>query len=239
MKKINFLILITLFSNSLWSQVNENYSDKLLATSFKAYQEVDFELSYAMFPFIKKRFLEHLKDTISFTNPYDSLSKHMGIRYSSDSLVKTYSWSERDTGCCHFSEIYAQFRTKAGNIKFIDLDNGNQDIFITDLKMIEIKNKTYYLILGSGTCCGGKHYATANVYEIKNDALYKSEAIFNDEANLYIGANRGSSISLKYSPEQKILSYFSYGEMTDSGFYRRKSSIVKWKLKKQGFKRID
>jgi len=242
MRKFKFLILITLFSNSLLGQVNDNYSDELLTTSFKAYQEVDFELSYNMFPFIKKRFLEHLEDTSSFTNPYNSLSKYIGIKYSSDSLLKTYSWNERDTGCCYSSEIYAQFKTKSGDIKFIDLkdlDDGGGDVFITDLKMIEINNKPYYLILGWGTCCGGKHYSTAKVYEIKNGSLYKSESIFNDKADLYIGANRGEKMELKYSPEQKILSYFSYGEQTDSGFYEQKKSVVKWELKKQGFKRIN
>lgn len=223
-------------------QINDNYSDELLSNSFKAYQEVDFELSSNMFPFIKKRFLEHLKDTSSFSNPYDSLSKYIDIKYTSDSLLKTYSWSERDTGCCYSSEIYAQFKTKSNNIKFIDLkefEDGDEDFFITDLKMIEIKNKRYYLILGWGTCCGGKHYSTAKVYEIKNESLYKSEAIFNDEADLYIGANRGQKIELKYSPEQKILSYNSYGEITDSGFYGPKKSGIKWKLTKQGFKRVN
>jgi len=243
MRAFKFLIIITFLSNTVVGQVNDNYSDKLLSTSFKAYQEVDIELSNSMFSFIKERFLEHLKDTTSFTNPYDSLSKYIGIRHSSDSLVKTYSWGERDFGCCHSSEIYAQFKTKSGNIKFIDLKGPNhdgEDIFITDLKMIEIKNKPYYLILGWGTCCGGKHYSTAEVYEIKNDSLYKSEHIFDDKTDLYIGANRSNPIGLEYDPEQKILSYYSYGEIGDSGFYdQKKAVVIKWKLNKKGFKRIN
>jgi len=242
MSKFNFLILITFICNSLFGQINENYFDKLLASSFKAYQEVDFELSNNMFPFIKKRFLEHLQDSSSFTNPFDSLSSYIEIKYASDSLVRTYSWNERDNGCCYSSEIYAQFKTESGNIKYIDLkdaDDGDEEIFITDLKMIKLKNKPFYLILGWGTCCGGKHYATAKVYGIKNDSFYKSENIFNDEANLYIGANRGDTIDLKYSSSQKLLSYNSYGELGDSGFYEQEKSVVKWKLYKKGFKRIN
>lgn len=242
MKKISFIIIVIFLCNSALGQTNDNYSDELLSKSFKAYQEVDFEFSYHMFPFIKKRFLNHLKDSSSFSNPHDSLSKYIGIKYSSDSLVKTYSWNERDAGCCYSSEIYAQFKTKLGDIKFIDLkdlDDGDEDVFIKDIQMIEIENKPYYLILGWGTCCGGKHYSTAKVYEIKNGSFYKSKSIFNDKTDLYIGANRGSEIELKYSTKQKILSYNFYGKIGDSGFYEQKKTIVKWKLKKKGFKKIN
>lgn len=240
MSKFKFLVLITLVSNSLLGQTNDNYSDELLSSSFNAYMQVDYELAYNMFPFIKKRFLEHLKDTSSFANPYDSLSKHIDIRKTSNNLLKTYSWPVRDTGCCHRSVIYAQFKTASGDINFIDLNETDGGyIFITDLKMIEIDNKPYYLILGWGSCCQGTHYATAKIYEIKNGSLYKSEAMFNDKAYLSIGANRGAKIDLKYSPEQKILSYNSYGEGNDSGFYRHEKNVVKWKLKNEVFKRIN
>ena len=110
MKKIIILVTITLVSNLLLAQIDKKYSDELLTKSFKAYQEVDFELSYEMYPFIKKRFLEHLKDTSSYTNPYDSLSLYISIRQTTDKLVKTYTWSVRDTGCCYSTETYAQYK---------------------------------------------------------------------------------------------------------------------------------
>ena len=241
MRKFKVIVLFIFVGNLVWGQSDDNYSDKLLSTSFKAYQEVDFELSNHMFPFIKKRFLEHLADSTSFSNPYDSLSNYIKIIKSPDDLLKTYSWSERDTGCCYSSEIYAQFKTKAGEIKFIDLkdgDDGDQDNFITDLYAIVINNKPYYLILGWGTCCGGTHYANAKVYEIRDGSLYKCETIFNDKDDVFIQANRNQRISLNYSPEEKMLSYNSYGEMNDSGFYGEQIAVVKWKLEKQGFKKI-
>ena len=233
--------MVFLISHALLGQENNNYSDELLSSSFKVYQEVDFEFSYAMFPFIKKRFLEHLKDTSSFSNPYDSLSKYVGIKNAEDRLLKTYSWNERNAGCCHPTVIYAQFKTKSGDIKFIDLkdtDNGDEAVFITDLKRIEVNKKPYYLVLGWGTCCGGTHYSTAKIYEIRNDALYKSKSIFNGETDLKIGANRGQYIELKYLPEQKVLSYNSY-KRDDNGFYDTEKKVVKWKLKNEGFKRIN
>lgn len=245
MKKIVlFITITTLVSYSLLAQIDKKYSDELLSSSFKAYQEVDFEFSYHMYPFIRKRFLEHLNDTSSFNNPYDSLSKYVSIKRTSDKLVKTYAWSVRDTGCCYSTETYVQYETKSGDIKFVDLkklddfSEGVEEVFTTDLKMITINNKPYYLILGWGTCCGGKHYSTAKIYEIKNGVLQKSKSMFNGENELYIGANRGSKIELKYYPKQKTLSYNSSGEMNDSGFYSRESVIVKWKLRKSGFKKV-
>ena len=61
MSKFKFLVLITLVSNSLLGQTNDNYSDELLSSSFNAYMEVDYELAYNMFPFIKKKILRTFK----------------------------------------------------------------------------------------------------------------------------------------------------------------------------------
>ncbi|WP_148639339.1 hypothetical protein [Aquimarina longa] len=241
MRRLKILILTILFSSTLFGQISDNYSDKLLSTSFKAYGAVDSRFGYAMYPFIKERFLEHLKDSSSFSNPYDSLSKYIDIRHSLDGLAKTYSWRVRDSGCCYASETYLQYKTESGAIKYVDLKKiGNEggDIFITDLQMIKIKSKPYYLILGWGTCCGGKHYTTVKVYEIKDGSLHKSKSIFNGEDDIYIGANRGQKMELKYLPEEKILSYNSYKLKEEIGFYEREKKLVKWKLTKQGFKKM-
>jgi len=104
--------------------------------------------------------------------------------------------------------------------------------------MINIKNKIYYLILGWGTCCGGKHYSQVKVYEIENNKLQKAPPLFKSKTDLYIGANRGSKIGLKYNTDSKILSYNSYGEMNDTGFYSREKKFTQWKLTKTGFKKI-
>ena len=71
--------------------------------------------------------------------------------------------------------------------------------------------------------------------EIKNDNLYRCDLVFNDQAEIYAGANRGQKIGLKYDPVLKILSYNSYGEITDSGFYEPNRTEVKWYLKETGF----
>ncbi|MBJ2175860.1 hypothetical protein JBL43_16520 [Aureibaculum sp. A20] len=243
MHKVLYIAYLLLICNSYtFSQVEENYSDELLSSSFKLYHEADMYLANYMYSFIKKRFIDHLKDTTSFSNPYDSLSKHVSIGRSSDGLMKTYSWSERDFGCCHGTETYAQFKTSSGSIKFIDLDEqpeGYEEVFITGLQLIKIKKKSYYLIFGNGTCCGGTHYSTARVYEIKEDTLHKSDSLFNTKSELYIGANRSQTIALTYDSEKKILSYNSYAYLDDTGFYANMKTVIQLKLTDNGFQKIE
>ena len=236
-----FTVLLLLVTTAI-GQTRDNYSDELLTSSFKLFQSADFELANHMLPFLRERFIKELKDTSSFTNPYDSLSKYIGIKYSSDSLLKTYCWSERSGSCCHTSATFAQFKTKSGEIKYIDLEEAEDhgvEIFITDVQTIEIDENPYYLILGRGSCCGGKHYEVARVYEISNDTLIKSDSVFNHETEVYVGANRSREIDLNYSPESRILSYKSYVFDDASGFYRDEQSEVKWKLTKKGFKKMN
>jgi hypothetical protein len=236
------LILIISLSQSLSGQTEDNYSDKLLTSTFKVFLSADFELADYIRPFVRERFIKELKDTSSFSNPFDSLSNYIGIKYSSDSLIKTYCWSERNEGCCHTSETFVQYKTSSGKIKYVDLDEleeGNEEIFITDLYVIEIQNKPLYLILGWGTCCGGKHYRTARVYEFFNDTFVKSDSVFENEGEIYIEANRLQEIELAYSQDSKILSYNSFVYNKDMGFYTEEKTVVKWKLTTKGFRRIN
>ena len=242
MKKRNYILIsLLLLVNSAIGQTRTNYSDHFLTSSFKVFQAADFELGYHILPFLRERFIKELEDTTSFRNPYDSLSNYIGIKHSSDSLLKTYCWSERNGSCCHTSSNFAQFKTKTGKISYVDLDefeDHDEDIFITDLQKIEIEKKPYYLILGWGTCCGGKHYETARVYEITNDDLIKCDSIFNNESEIHSGANRTQEIELKFDTELKTLSYNSYVFDDDIGFYTEEKYEVIWKLTNSGFKKI-
>lgn len=241
-KGILTLLLISSFIKLVSGQTRNNYSDDILTSSFKLFQSADFELANHMLPFIRERFVAELKDTSSFANSYDSLSNYIGIKYSSDSLLKTYCWSERSGGCCHTSAIFAQFKTKSGEIKYLDLETQEDDgteIFITDLQRIEINDSAFYLMLGWGTCCGGKHFQVAKIYEISNETLVQVDSVFDKETTLYVGANRSQKIELKYSSISKILSYNNYVFDDDIGFYTNQKSEVKWKLKKNGFKKIN
>lgn len=241
LKRFICFILIQFSAANMPAQIDHDYSDQLLSGSFKIYHDADFELSYHLFPFIKERFLEHLADSSSFSNPYVQLGEQINIKTAGDQLLKTYSWEQRDSGCCPSTEIYAQFKTRSGTISYVnlkELQQGDEEIFITDLQLIEINAKPYYLILGYGTCCGGKHYGRATVYEIKEESLVKVDHVFAERSDIEAEANRSQKIELKYDPVSKILSYNSYGELTDSGFYGPDKIEVKWQLKKGGFESI-
>lgn len=240
--RIIIFLVVTFVGLAAFGQDQVNYHEQRLASSFKLFQTADFELANHMLPFIRERFIEELKDTSSFVNSYDSLSKYIGIRYSSDSLLKTYCWSERNGGCCQTSATFAQFKTKSGRIKYLDLETSIEDgaeIFITDLQRIEINNEPLYLMLGWGTCCGGKHYQLARIYQITEETLVQVDSVFDNETTLFIEANRSQKIDLKYSPESRILSYNSYVFDDEIGFYTNEKSEVKWKLKLNGFKKMN
>ena len=225
-----------------FGQKKENYSDQFLSESFKVFHSADFDMAYHLKPFIRKRFVGELKDSSSFYNPYDSLSrKYVRIKYSSDSLVKTYSWDERSGSCCHSSATFAQFKTQNGRINYVDLEKPYHDgieIFITDLQKIEFNDSSYYLILGWGTCCGGKHYEIARLYQILNNQFIQVDSMINGKKDLIIGANRGSDINLEYNPERKELSYNFYEFDDDIGFYKKEKKLVTLSLKKNGFKKL-
>lgn len=241
MKNRYIILLIAICLGQLALGQNKNdYSDQLLTSSFKLFQSADLELANHMLPFIRERFENELKDTSSFENSYDSLSNYIGIKYASDGLLKTYCWSERSGGCCHTSATFAQFKTKSGKIKYRDLESPKDDgteIFITDLQKIEFNDNSYYLILGWGTCCEGKHYEIARIYQIREDNFVQVDAVFEGQKDLFIGANRDNEIELKYNPELKELTYNHYEFDDETGFYTREKSMIKWTLKKDGFKK--
>ena len=240
-KGIIIFLLLSCLVAPVWGQSKEEYTDELLSRSFQVFQSADVELAYHILPFLRERFIQELDDSSSFSNPFDSLSNFIDIRLTPDSLLKTYCWSERNGACCHTSATFAQFRTNSGHVNLVDLEEleeGVEEVFITGLHQLEIQKKTHYLVLGWGTCCGGKHYSTARVYEVLNDSLVKSGSVFNDESEIYAGANRSQKIEMVYSAESGILSYYSYKFNEDTGFYTEDQSLVQWKLTRNGFKKL-
>jgi len=239
MLRFNFISLLFLVFNlnlfNVHCQTAHNSTDQFLTSSFKTFQSADFEMAYHILPFFAGTFY---KDSASFYNPFDSLSNYISIKYSSDSLLKTYSWSERNGSCCHTSATFAQFITRSGKIDFVDLEKPNHEgveIFIQDLQMIPINNEPHYLILGWGTCCGGKHYATARIYKVVGDSLIQCDSVFNDEKEIYIGGNRSQELGLNFDSKNRILTYNLYDLDEEIGFYKKSFTKESWQLKNKGF----
>ena len=233
------LFLFCLILPTSWSQEKNQYKDQFLSKSFETFQNSDFQMAYHTLPFLKERFEEELRNESSFTNPFDSLSQRIGIMVSSDSLLKTYCWSERNGGCCHTSATYAQYKTHEGKIQFIDLEDtqvGDEEVFLIALHTIIINGSTHYLILAGGTCCGRKHYQTARIFKIVDNSFTLLQPAFGDTNQLRVGANRSQEIKLKYSEEKNTLSYLEYKYNPEVGFYAEKPKEKLWKLTKSGFK---
>lgn len=241
MKTFKILCLTFISCVSLASaQTEYNYSDELLTNTFKTYQLADIELSDHILPYLQERFLEELQDTTSFSNPYDSLSNYVAIKYSKNKLLKLYSYTERNYGCRWLASTLAQFKTVSGAIKTVNFDEIaseiDEDLYVLDMQQISINNEPHYLVIGIGGHCGNQKYSVARVYKIVNEALVLCNAIFKDKSELDAGSNRSKKVEMKYDPEREILSYNKYNYDDDRGGYGHESTIEQWKLSKTGFK---
>ncbi|MEM7161624.1 MAG: hypothetical protein AAF487_04210 [Bacteroidota bacterium] len=242
--KVHILLFFLLSSSLLHlsGQDQHSYSDEFLTSTFSLFHQADFELAYHMLPFVRKRFIKEIEDPQSFRNPYDSLSKYMRTLFSADSIIKTYSWDERNGGCCYCSATFAQFKTDSGSIKYVDLENHEEsgtEIFISHLHSLKVNDEPTYLILGQGSCCGGKHYASARLFSIINEELVQMESAFDQEMDLFIGANRSQEFELRYDPKKKILSYWEHEFDGNTGFYTNNKTLVKWQLQADGFLKLN
>jgi len=242
MRATIFAVLLIGGITCLQGQPSSSYSDQMLTATFKVFRAADFELAHHILPFLRKRFETELSAPSSFSNPYDSLSQYVAIRVTPDSMLKTYCWDERNGSCCYTSATFAQYKTDAGEVKYLDLEaveGGDEEMFITDVQLVAFNQKPHYLILGWGTCCGGKQYETARLFEIRNDSLHKCDSVFEGEPDLYVGANRGDEIGLRYDTEHKELSYYRYVFDEKVGFYKDEKKLIRWKLTHAGFERVD
>jgi len=242
-KHLIILILVCCWTNWGLAQTTDNYSDEILTSSFKIFRSADFELRDYILPFLRKRFIKEIQDTASFSNPYDSLSNYITIRRSVDKLLNIYCWNERNSGCRWSYTTFAQFKTKSGKIKTVNFEkvgaDYDEDLYISELQKIEINNEPHYLVIGYGGHCGNHIYAIARVYKIVNNSIIKCDAIFGNESEIESGTSRTGKIEMRYSSERKILSYYKYIFDEHYGFYSNKKSMIKWKLTKEGFRKIN
>lgn len=132
-----------------------------------------------------------------------------------------------------------QYKIPSGQIQLTQLESlEGEAFFITELHQIEIKKQTYYLILGQGSCCGGKHYQVATLYQITEDKFIQVDLAFNQENQLFVEANRNQEIGMDFNIDTQILSYFHYTFDENSGFYTEDKIQIKWKLRGNGFKQM-
>mgnify|MGYP000247626866 FL=1 len=238
LKRNAVLIFVIFFNvNTCLGQANENYSDNFLTQTFKTYHSADREMANYLEPFLRTRLDEQLKDTLSLTNPFDSLSKYVRILNSSDSAVKYYGWSVPIGNCCYGSSSFIQFRDSAGKIKHhaFGQNTDDPDWLVYDIYPLKLENEMRYLLLGWGSCCGGKHHKIARIYKIKNDSFVQCDSVFSNDSEIRAGANRRQKIEMSYSPKSRTLSYNAYSFDDTIGFYTHELELIKWKLVKWSF----
>jgi len=243
-KTLSTFALFFLILPSLLAQENDRSTyDEWLSSCFDAFHMVDAELRYCMAPIIEERLIGELSNDESLNYPYDSLAKRISIHTSDDKKLKTFSWDRLEGGSWHEMASYAQYQTSEG-VKCMPLNSGKEDsdgeptsVVIYENHTIKVDKENYYLLIGWGTYGSGKHHSLARVYQVENDTLVQQESFFDQDKYLYTEANRGSSITLTYQPEQQIITYFSYEFDEEIGFYKNDPSLETWKLVDGNFKK--
>ncbi len=243
MRKILILLAFcSLFQVAHSQEYRLKAADRYLTTGFKAFFSVDNELAYCMAPILEERLFEELKDSISFLNPFDSLGKYLQIETSEDKQLRVFSWDRRSGGTWHDMASYAQFKAEDGGVLVKKLYSGDEggtgeptDVLIYEIHQLKLNKQVHYLLLAWGTHGGGQHHALARVYRIENKNFQLCENFFEGEKYLYVGANRGSKLELKYQAESGILSHFQYEFDDEIGFYKGDGVLKEWTLGEQGF----
>ncbi|MCR9153598.1 MAG: hypothetical protein NXI09_05770 [Bacteroidetes bacterium] len=236
------LYIILLLSGPFTMQGQNSRGDQAeLKAHFNSFFEADRDSAHLLLPALRKTFINELSAEGSFTNEYDSLSEYVVVKYAQDSLLKTFCWDERNGGCCYTSSCFAQYKSSDGKVHLYDLEEANGirgEIYVKQVHQISINQERHYLILGWGSCCGGKQFEVARVYRFKDGDLIKLDAFKKPHKELYIGANRSQEIKLNYQPQSKTLSYTSYILEEDTGFYSDTSKMKQWLLEPNGFKQL-
>lgn len=228
------ICLIKIFSFS--HQVHFSEFDQRLATSFDEMMRADLDdrLDQKALAF-KNQLVEvlSLKDAIDY--PFDSLGKRINIQVSKDQLFKTFSWDERTGGTWHNMAAVLQFRDSKGQVRTKLLDNdsdveleGYPDVVYYEIFTLNIRNKAYYLLFGSGTFGSGHHHKTASLFTLDENRI-KQVKCFGGEQDLIIQARRGDPIELSYNESNQTISH-NYFQMGLMGFYESTTMKVTWTL---------
>lgn len=238
-KSFTFLIMkpkkifITLFSLSFYatsfSQPTDLHKiDNELLSLYKAMVSADPQNRYdSLAPAFKRQLLLYLEKPVTFNNNFDSLSKYLAIRTSSDGKIKFYSWDDLSGGTWHNFNCLAQFITKNGKVVIKQINTENEtgtgeftDSGVYDIFALFNDSVTYYLTMAYGTHGSGQQHQIVQLFYISGDKLEKCKRCFADSNDLVIQYPRSEKANLVFDSGKKQLSYNEFILDEETGFYR-------------------
>ncbi len=217
--------------------------DNELTTAFKIMIEADYRVRYdSLAPAFKKKLKNELSKRQTFYHSFDSLSKYISIVFSNDQRLKTFSWDEKSGGSWHSMAVFAQYKTKSGQIIAHQFNMNDDEMLVgyTDSKIYEISeitinNKKHYLTFAWGTHGCGKHHVIAQIFRIKGKNLIKCNECFEDSIDLVVIAQRGSKFNIRFNSKTNEISYNEYVFKDEYGYYYSTGSQVTLKLENNKF----
>lgn len=158
------------------------------------------------------------------------------IVITSKENLKVYSIDNLGGGSYHDYTNYIQYKNKFGECKFILL-NKTQEDNSSGCYRIEKVNE-YYILFGYGTYGGGKEHYTLRFFKEEKGVLKEKKEILPNQKSLFLEVNRGQEVDLEFDEVRKIISYNTYEQNEETGFYKRKAKRVKLQFIKGKIKRI-
>ena len=212
--------------------------DNDLTTTFKKLINADYDTRFdSLAPLFKKQLLRQLTNPITFNNPFDSLSKYLIIKSSTDKKIKFYGWDDLNGGTWHNMTSIAQFISDKGKIVVQQLNSGNEtgtgeftDSEIYEVNEITIDNSVHYLTFGWGTHGSGNQHNIIQIFKIVGDTLVKCKSCFANNNDLAIEYPRSEKLNLTYNTKTNEISYNEFKYVDEMGYYKRTDKITTLKL---------
>ena len=206
MMKLITLLLMTIFSfQNYFGQKNnlkafQNQVNANLEEAYKNAYNDDFEAKYAVFYSHFKKGIESHPETFNYPFHF----KNMFIETSKDKKLKVYSWMIQSEALARNYSTLFQF--KSGN-KIITTDEPYMAYICESIYEIPVKNKKYYILIGS-TNEGANIQEETWCLEIVNNQL-KERKIFRNHkektsaiiVNYFYDERNSDKTLIKFNPK--------------------------------------
>ncbi|AIM35275.1 hypothetical protein KO02_00285 [Sphingobacterium sp. ML3W] len=206
----------------------------------EAKSETEIDFADSVFVHSLRKELICFPETFSFSFP--RLSEYVKIVSSSDGQIKFYSWQLPIDGNRRRIQVMAQFKTMEDEKVVQQLQysekveqNSSFENGIYAVYPIEYGNATVYLTFGWGTYGEGMQHNVISLYRIEKDSLVKALEMLPQKQEIIIQYPRTAKCELQYDVISKEISYSSYSQRKDMGYYYPDGNRIRLRLMETGF----
>ncbi|MEO8074487.1 MAG: hypothetical protein ABI891_06090 [Acidobacteriota bacterium] len=173
------LLVILIFSTSVFGQTSENIEKELLGlykkvqnnSAYKA--DSDFDLLQKANEDFKQKFLQYTKTASTLKYDFPKLKEEISIETSDDGKFRVYSWDTLSGGTMHFFETIYQFQGANGKVYSTsrDLAEGDSGSFVYDVFTADSKAGKIYLACSVSIGSTQDRFQNLRLFKIDGNSL--------------------------------------------------------------------